>query len=75
MRTHPKGDKARVHNVRRAVAARDDVIVMPTFYGGQHTENVAMIGAGRALDRSVFPDVSLHDNVEFIDAAPNELLA
>jgi len=31
-------------------AARDNVIVMPTFYGGQHTETEAMMGAGRALD-------------------------
>jgi homoserine O-acetyltransferase len=33
-------------------AARDNVIVMPTFYGGQHADNEAMIGAGRALDPS-----------------------
>ena len=31
-------------------AARDNVIVMPTFYGGQHTETEAMMGAGRTLD-------------------------
>jgi len=31
-------------------AARDNVIIMPTFYGGQHTETEAMMGAGRALD-------------------------
>jgi homoserine O-acetyltransferase/O-succinyltransferase len=30
--------------------ARDNVIVMPTYYGGQHTDNELMIGAGRALD-------------------------
>ncbi len=28
----------------------DNVVVMPTFYGSQHTENEAMIGPGRALD-------------------------
>lgn len=31
-------------------AARDNVIVMPTFYGGQHADTEAMMGAGRALD-------------------------
>jgi homoserine O-acetyltransferase len=31
-------------------AARDNVVVMPTFYGAQHTDNEAMIGPGRALD-------------------------
>jgi len=30
--------------------ARDNVIVMPTFYGGQHLDTEAMMGAGRALD-------------------------
>ena len=30
--------------------SRDNVIVMPTYYGGQHPDNEAMIGAGRALD-------------------------
>jgi homoserine O-acetyltransferase len=30
--------------------ARDNVIVMPTFYGGQHTDTEAMMGVGRALD-------------------------
>jgi len=30
--------------------ARDNVIVMPTFYGGQHTDTEAMMSAGRALD-------------------------
>src|SRR5713101_760907 len=30
--------------------ARDNVIVMPTFYGGQHVDTEAMMGAGRALD-------------------------
>jgi homoserine O-acetyltransferase len=34
----------------KLAAAGDNVIVMPTFYSGQHTENEAMIGAGRALD-------------------------
>lgn len=29
---------------------RDNAIVMPTYYGGQHADNEAMIGAGRALD-------------------------
>ena len=30
--------------------SRDNAVVMPTFYSGQHTENEAMIGPGRALD-------------------------
>src|SRR4051794_7747134 len=30
--------------------ARDNVVVMPTFYAAQHTDTEAMIGAGRALD-------------------------
>jgi homoserine O-acetyltransferase/O-succinyltransferase len=30
--------------------ARDNVIVMPTFYGGRHTENEVMLAAGRAID-------------------------
>ncbi|MBV8774617.1 MAG: alpha/beta fold hydrolase [Deltaproteobacteria bacterium] len=32
--------------------SRDNVVVMPTFYGGRHVENEAMIGTGRALDPS-----------------------
>ena len=31
-------------------SARDNVIVMPTFYGGQHPDTEAMMSAGRALD-------------------------
>src|SRR5690349_6121951 len=34
----------------RLNAARDNVVVMPTFYGGQHTDTEAMLGPGRALD-------------------------
>jgi len=30
--------------------SRDNVIVMPTFYGGQHLDTEAMMGRGRALD-------------------------
>ncbi len=30
--------------------SRDNVIVMPTYYGAQHTDNEAMMGAGRPLD-------------------------
>jgi homoserine O-acetyltransferase len=30
--------------------ARDNVVVMPTFYGGQHTDNEAMINPQRAID-------------------------
>lgn len=30
--------------------AKDNVILMPTYYGGQHADCEAMIGAGRALD-------------------------
>lgn len=31
-------------------AARDNAVVMPTFYAGQHTETELMMSAGRALD-------------------------
>ena len=31
-------------------AAKDNVIVFPTFFGGQHYANEAIIGAGQALD-------------------------
>jgi len=31
-------------------AARDNVIVTPTFYGGQHAENEALMAAWPALD-------------------------
>jgi homoserine O-acetyltransferase/O-succinyltransferase len=34
----------------KLAAQADNVIVMPTFYGSQHADNEAMIGAGRALD-------------------------
>jgi len=34
----------------RLSASRDNVIVMPTFYGGQHTDTESMMRAGRALD-------------------------
>ncbi len=34
----------------RLNAARDNVIVYPTWYSGQHTENEWLIGEGRALD-------------------------
>jgi hypothetical protein len=34
----------------KLAATRDNAIVMPTFYGGRHIENEAMMGAGRALD-------------------------
>ena len=34
----------------KLAASRDNVVVMPTFYGGRHIENEAMIGTGRALD-------------------------
>jgi homoserine O-acetyltransferase len=30
--------------------SRNNVIVMPTYYSGQHADNEAMIGPGRALD-------------------------
>ena len=33
-------------------ASRDNVILMPTFYGGQHSDTEALMGAGRALDPS-----------------------
>jgi homoserine O-acetyltransferase len=31
-------------------AARDNVILMPTYYSGQHADTETMMGAGRALD-------------------------
>lgn len=31
-------------------ASHDNVIVMPTFYGGRHVETEGVMGAGRALD-------------------------
>ncbi len=31
-------------------SAHDNVIVMPTYYGGDHTDTEALIGPGRALD-------------------------
>jgi homoserine O-acetyltransferase len=31
-------------------ATRDNAVLMPTYYGGRHINNEAMIGAGRALD-------------------------
>jgi len=34
----------------KLAALRDNVVVMPTFFGAQHPDNEAMIGAGRALD-------------------------
>ncbi len=34
----------------RLNAARDNVIVFPTFFGGQHYQNEAIIGPGQALD-------------------------
>jgi homoserine O-acetyltransferase len=34
----------------KLATARDNVVLMPTYYGGRHINNEAMIGAGRALD-------------------------
>ncbi|MGO9266575.1 MAG: alpha/beta fold hydrolase [Candidatus Binataceae bacterium] len=34
----------------KLAASRDNVIVMPTFYGGQHIDTEALMGSGRALD-------------------------
>jgi homoserine O-acetyltransferase/O-succinyltransferase len=34
----------------KLAASRDNVIVMPTFYGGQHPDTEPMMRAGRALD-------------------------
>jgi homoserine O-acetyltransferase len=34
----------------KLAASRDNVVVMPTFYGGRHTETEAMMAKGRALD-------------------------
>ena len=35
-------------------AARDNVIVMPTFYGGQHAENEALMAVWPALDSTLY---------------------
>ncbi len=35
-------------------AARDNTIVMPTFFGGQHMDTEAMMAPGRALDPAKF---------------------
>jgi homoserine O-acetyltransferase/O-succinyltransferase len=35
-------------------SARDNVILMPTFYGGQHADTEAMMTPGRALDSSKY---------------------
>ena len=34
----------------KLTATRDNAVLMPTYYGGRHINNEAMIGAGRALD-------------------------
>ena len=34
----------------RPNAARDNVVVFPTRFGGTHADNAYLIGAGRALD-------------------------
>ncbi len=34
----------------RLSGGRDNVVVFPTFFGGQHYQNEAIIGAGQALD-------------------------
>jgi homoserine O-acetyltransferase len=33
-------------------SARDNVVVLPTFYGGDHTDNELMMAPGRAIDPS-----------------------
>ena len=42
-------------------AQRDNVVVVPTFYGGRHAETEYMLAAGRAIDTSryfvVVPDM------------------
>ena len=53
-------------------SARNNVVLMPTYYGGQHADTEAMIGAGRALDPQSYyiivpnmfgPNVTVYDNV------------
>jgi hypothetical protein len=34
----------------KLAATRDNAVLMPTYYGGRHINNEAMIGTGRALD-------------------------
>ncbi len=38
----------------RLNSAKDNVVVFPTFFGGQHTHNEGMIGEGKALDPSKY---------------------
>lgn len=38
----------------RLNAARDNAVLMPTFFGGQHTDTELMMASGRALDPSRF---------------------
>ena len=45
-----RGAKLAYKTFGRLNAAKDNVIVFPTFYGGQHYQNEAVIGPGRALD-------------------------
>jgi homoserine O-acetyltransferase/O-succinyltransferase len=45
-------EQARLAYVTRGTLnrARDNAVLLPTYYGGTHHENLALIGPGRALD-------------------------
>ena len=45
-----RGAKLAYQTYGRLNAAKDNAIVFPTFFGGQHYQNVAIIGPGQALD-------------------------
>ena len=47
-------------------AAKDNVIVYPTWYSGQHYDNEWLIGEGRALD----PEEVLHHHPEHARQRP-----
>ena len=45
-----RGAKLAYQTYGRLNAAKDNAVVFPTFFGGQHYQNAAIIGPGRALD-------------------------
>ena len=45
-----RGAKLAYKTHGRLNARKDNVVVFPTFFGGQHTQNEGMIGQGKALD-------------------------
>ena len=45
-----RGGRLAYKTYGRLNADKDNVVVFPTFFGGQHTHNEGMIGEGKALD-------------------------